>query len=108
MARKTYSDHHKEYSDALLKLTSIQSRIERRAQELIKTQPDVIIGSKADIEQTPMTVKEYYDEFQLYLKATDNPDYDLATTAFLKIIKSIEEHNLKQAGIVQTTMFPKS
>ena len=87
MARKTHKDHKSDYSKALLKLSSIEARIHRRAEELCKLHPDTPIGWGAtgkDIDRLPLV---------------------LETNDYLSIIKSIEDHNQKKSGIVQKSIY---
>lgn len=87
MARKTHKDWKKEYSTALLKLSSVQARIHQRAEEMCKQHPDVPIGWGAtgkDIERLPLV---------------------LETEDYLSIIKSIEDYNEKQSNIKQGNLF---
>jgi hypothetical protein len=87
MARKTHKDHKKEYSLALLKLSSVQARIHQRAEELCRLHPDVPIGWGAtgkDIEKLPLS---------------------LETEDYLSIIKHIEDYNEQQSNIKQGKLF---
>lgn len=102
--RDTSKELQDKHTDALLKLKGIERRIQQRAREMSERQPDVLYGHRADHEKTPVTVKQWYDEFDLYLRANDNPDVTFATEVFLKIIKKIEEHNERNSKHVQLKM----
>lgn len=87
------------------KLNGLRSRIQQRAKELVDKQPDVLYGYNADNDRTPVTVKQWYDEIDMHIKATDRPDMEFTTEAFLKIIQKIEEHNEKNSPYIQGKMF---
>lgn len=87
MARKTHKDWKKDYSTALLKLSSIQARIGMRAEEMCKQHPDAPIGWGAtgkDLDRLPMV---------------------LETEDYLSIIKHIEDYNEQQSNIKQGKLF---
>ncbi len=98
--RKTGKELRSEYSDASKKISSVYARIQKRAEELVKQQPEVKLADDC-------TIADYYETYELYLQANDRPDYDFTTTAFLRIIDAVEEYNRVNSPHVQTTMFPK-
>lgn len=102
--RETSTDLTNKHTDTMSKLKGLQSRIQERAKEMSHKQPDVLYGYNAQ-ERTPITVKQWYDEFDLYIKTNINPDMEFATKVFLKIIKKIEEHNEKNSLYVQGKLF---
>lgn len=101
--RDTSTDLRNKHTDAMSKLSGLRSRIQQRAKELVEKQPDVLYGHL--IDKTPVTVKEWYDEFDLHIRASDRPDMEFVTEVFLNIIKKIEEYNEKNSPYVQGKMF---
>lgn len=105
--RETSTDLRNKHTDAISKLKGLQSRIQQRAKEMSDKQPEIIYGYDAH-ERTPVTVKQWYDEFDLYIRANNNPDMQFATEVFLKIIQKIEKHNEKNSPYVQGKMFDQN
>lgn len=103
--RDTSTDLRNKHTDAMSKLKGLQSRIQQRAKEMVQKQPNVIVGYKMDQERTPHTVKEFYDEYQLYIDSQLSPDMEFATMAFLRIIEVVEKHNEKNSPHIQGKMF---
>jgi len=94
MARKTAQDYMLEHNKLEVRLSALESRIENRCKQLVKKQPDIPYNDE-------VTVQEMLDVLWC------NDRYDRIQYA-LNIIQIIEEYNLKQAGIVQTTIPYKS
>jgi hypothetical protein len=103
--RDTSTDLRNKYYDAMSKLKGLQSRIQQRAKEMVQKQPNIIVGYKMDQERTPNTVKELYDEYQLYIDSRLSPDMEFTTTAFLRIIEVIEKYNQEHSNIKQGKLF---
>ena len=99
--RKTHSDLLREYNDAVDKVNSLEARIYKRAKEMVKEQPHIVIGVKPDKEGTTITVKEYLETYELYMSSNDNYDNKFLMDAFLKIIKRIELFNQEQSKVKQ-------
>lgn len=91
MARKTSSDYFKDYNKATANLSTLESRIENRAKQLAKKQPDIMFEDDVTVAEAIEGLWERDREDRVY-------------TA-IDIIRKIEEHNLKQAGIVQKTIY---
>lgn len=92
MSRKTANDYQREYVDKVSKLEGLEARIKARAEQLCKEHPDAPIGAKI-LNATGKDLKTLGE---------------MSTESYIFIIKNIEDHNAKKAGIVQTTMFPKT
>lgn len=94
MARKTSKEYLTEHNNLQAKLSALESRIENRAKQMVKKQPDVRF-----IEDNPfITVQEMMD-------TAFNEDRETRTSTYIDIIKAIEDHNLKQSRIVQKTIY---
>ena len=65
---------------------------------MAKIQPDVMITEGVRV---PISVMDSYKEYELYLNSQEYPDGDFATKAFLRIIKTIEDHNEARSNIRQ-------
>lgn len=91
MARKTAKDYYKDYSKVTAKLSSLESTIEKRAEQLAKKQPDVMFDEDE-------TVKDIMDNIW-------NRDREDRVYTCIDVIRRIEEHNLKTAGITEQKLF---
>ena len=88
MPRKTAKDYFKDYNKATAKLSSLESTIENRAKQMADKQPDVMF-------EEDVTVAEAVEGLW-------NRDREDRVYTAIDIIRKIEEHNEKQAGVVQT------
>lgn len=103
--RETSKDLRKKHTDALSKLKGLESRIQQRASEMVQKQPEIIYGYDADQKKTPVTVKQMYDEFNLYVGENFDMKTIIVTEVFLDIIQKIEEYNEEHANIKQGKLF---
>lgn len=87
MARKTSKEYRKEYQDLLDKTKVLEGRIKKRALDMCKKFPDVPICGGSTISKDILTACEQ------------------STHAYIDVIRDIEEHNEKQSGYVQTSMY---
>lgn len=104
--RKTFKDYKKEYDDILIKQRGIESRIKDRARRMSNNHPDVIVAYfSTDDVKIPIDAATYYEEIH---RKENNYSYlkdQFAANQYLSIIKAIEDHNERQAGIKQLRMF---
>lgn len=90
--RKTAKDYRKEYGDLIEKKIALEARIKKRAIELCKKFPDVKVSNV-------FTTESFYSSHY------SNPDNFVSVDGYLNVIQKIEEHNQKQSGIVQTSLY---
>lgn len=93
--RKTVKDWRKAWGDSILKTQKIENDIKVRLQDLCKANPDVIVGTKADAERTPIKAKSIAD--LTYIEGMDTS----ARLAFIGIIEKAlaDQHPHQQQDI---------
>lgn len=91
--RKSAKDYRNEYQDLLDKTKALESRIKKRALDLCKKFPDILINPN----NNNIVTKRFYDIY----KDGENVQIEI----YLKVIQDIEEYNAKQSGYVQTSMY---
>lgn len=91
MARKTAKNYFKDYTNITARLSKLEATIEKRAQQMVKKQPDVPYEDDQTVSEFMSDAIPFYDrEDRVY--------------ACIDIIRKIEDHNLAAAGIVQKTI----
>ena len=61
MARKTVKDWSKAWRDSIAKTQKIEAEIEVRLKDLCTAHPEIIVGTKADTDRTPIKAKSIAD-----------------------------------------------
>lgn len=104
MARKTYIDYKNELTELQLKQKSLESRIRRRALELCKANPDIVVFKNYLGSDYNMTAGRYAENIKAEI-------IGVSTITDLQVIKSIEaelaaRHPHKQTEISFTEPDP--
>ena len=56
--RKTVKDWRKAWRDSIAKTQKIEADIKVRLEDLCREHPDIVVGTKADADRTPIKAKE--------------------------------------------------
>lgn len=90
--RKSAEDYSKEYATLQDRIVTLDIRISNRLSELVKNFPDAVIAQNGDTS--------------IKAKTLSDSKYVASLDVFKRIdfIKAIEDWNLQQQGIVQTTI----
>ena len=93
--RKTVKEWRKAWRDSIAKTQKIENDIKVRLQDLCKTNPDIIVGTKADADRTPIKAKSIAD--LTYIEGMDTS----AALAFIEIIEKAlaDAHPHKQLNL---------
>ena len=79
--RKTVTDWRKAWRDSIAKTQKIEADIKVRFKDLCTAHPDIIVGTAADAERTPIKAKSIAD--LTYIEGLDTS----ATLAFIEVIE---------------------
>ena len=88
--RKTSNDYSKELQDLRTRTTALEARIKNRLVNIVKTFPDAIVELKDGVEMKARSMTSTWLD-------------TLSTEDQLKYISAIEQHNLKQEKVRQTS-----
>ena len=90
--RKTVKDWRKAWRDSIAKTQKIEADIKVRLEDLCREHPDIVVGTKADADRTPIKAKSVAD--LTYIQGLDTS----ATLAFIEIIEKAlaDQHPHKQ------------
>ena len=79
--RKTVKEWRKAWRDSIAKTQKIENEIKLRLKELCTAHPDIVVGTQANAERTPITTKSIID-----LSPVEGMDTS-TTLAFIEIIE---------------------
>ncbi len=94
--RKNWKDHQDDYRNALLKVSLLEARIQKRALELCMAFPSVCVDQEG---KNLITAGMFYDEIK-------SKKYTASPETCLDVIKKIEQHIADQHPHQQGDLFP--
>jgi len=93
--RKNWKDHQDDYRNAMLKVALLEARIQKRALELCKAFPDVVIDQEG---KDLITAGDFYE-------GISTKKYSTTPERCLDVIKKIEQYIADQHPHQQGSLF---